>query len=401
MEGYKIVGLSPSVAGREYALTDRLLIGRADDNDIIIHAPGVSRHHSEIIAKSDKVTIKDLGSANGTRVNGELIITRDLKAGDRIRIADVEFIFVAPQPEAAAPSPSVEPPAAAGEATAFIDMSSVVGGEEPPQAEATSFVDMSQVIGKEGGPPAGEATSFVDMSQVLKGSDAPAPPAAEATSFVDMAEVLGKKGPAEPPAAEATSFVDMSQVLKGSDAPAPPAAEATSFVDMSEVLGKKPEAPAPSAPTPPPSPAPKPAAPQAAPVPPPSGLTAEKSHFILVYKIGGKEKRFHVPKGSVLVGRDPSCDVVIDDPSVSAKHAVFSFDGYSLTVEDAGGASGVFVNLEKVMVARVLRPGDEILLGRISLYCRRDVPEESRIIKIEKKKGGFFRWLLRLFGLGK
>ncbi|RKY21993.1 MAG: hypothetical protein DRP90_01510 [Planctomycetota bacterium] len=378
MEGYKIVGLSPSVAGREYVLTDRLLIGRADDNDIIIHAPGVSRHQSEIIAKSDKVTIKDLGSANGTRVNGELIIARDLKAGDRIRIADVEFVFVAPQPETAAPSPSVEPPAAAGEATAFIDMSSVVGGEEPPQAEATSFVDMSQVIGKEGGPPAGEATSFVDMSQVLKGSDAPAPPAAEATSFVDMSEVLGKKGAAEPPAAEATSFVDMS-----------------------EVLGKKGKAPAPSAPTPPLSPAPKPAAPRTASVPAPSGLAAEKSHFILVYKLGGKEKRFHVPKGSVLVGRDPSCDVAIDDPSVSAKHALFSFDGYSLTVEDAGGASGVFVNLEKVVTARVLRPGDEILLGRISLYCRRDVPEESRIIRIEKKKGGFFRWLLRLFGLGK
>lgn len=52
---------------------DTVKIGRSSDNDEIITQGEVSRHHCELFCKNNKVFIKDLGSLNGTKVNGEKI----------------------------------------------------------------------------------------------------------------------------------------------------------------------------------------------------------------------------------------------------------------------------------------------------------------------------------------
>jgi len=54
---------------------NRLQIGRAFDNEIILDAPGVSRHHAELVYENGdgQPTINDLGSTNGTFVNGEFL----------------------------------------------------------------------------------------------------------------------------------------------------------------------------------------------------------------------------------------------------------------------------------------------------------------------------------------
>jgi two-component system response regulator AtoC len=51
----------------------KLRIGRAEDSDIILASPSVSRNHAVIAIKMNAVTIKDMGSANGTRINGKRI----------------------------------------------------------------------------------------------------------------------------------------------------------------------------------------------------------------------------------------------------------------------------------------------------------------------------------------
>src|SRR5688572_19817114 len=69
-------------------------IGRASDCAIPIKDRYLSRKHAEIVAVGGAWVLKDLGSANGTYLNGSRV-DRDspLKAGDRIRLGDTEIVF--------------------------------------------------------------------------------------------------------------------------------------------------------------------------------------------------------------------------------------------------------------------------------------------------------------------
>jgi pSer/pThr/pTyr-binding forkhead associated (FHA) protein len=61
---------------------------------VILQDPTVSRHHAWIKAEEDRFLIFDVGSANGTFVNGERIEEpRQLENGDAIRFGDAEFVF--------------------------------------------------------------------------------------------------------------------------------------------------------------------------------------------------------------------------------------------------------------------------------------------------------------------
>ena len=72
------------------------VIGRDDAADILLDDPGISRRHSEIRVTYDGphqvITIRDLGSTNGTFVNGDPIGTAHLSEGDRITIGRTHLI---------------------------------------------------------------------------------------------------------------------------------------------------------------------------------------------------------------------------------------------------------------------------------------------------------------------
>ena len=68
-------------------------IGRTKDNLIRVDEPAVSRRHAQISLTSDGYVLRDLGSENGTYVNGERSETRVLAEGDRIQIGTVRFVF--------------------------------------------------------------------------------------------------------------------------------------------------------------------------------------------------------------------------------------------------------------------------------------------------------------------
>ena len=68
-------------------------IGRETDNNIVIEADGLSRHHAKLIKQTDgNWLLKDLGSTNGCRVNEELIEgERLLENGDIVALGDQNF----------------------------------------------------------------------------------------------------------------------------------------------------------------------------------------------------------------------------------------------------------------------------------------------------------------------
>jgi hypothetical protein len=76
--------------GREYiAITQEIRVGRHPENSILLRDPKVSRFHAIIYYKGTRLILEDLGSTNGTRVNGEIIIKkRTLSSGDLIKIGE-------------------------------------------------------------------------------------------------------------------------------------------------------------------------------------------------------------------------------------------------------------------------------------------------------------------------
>ena len=70
-------------------------IGQQEDGEVVLPFDTVSRRHAEIeVSKGGRVLIRDLDSTNGTWVNDQRVEGQStLRAGDRVRIADVEFVY--------------------------------------------------------------------------------------------------------------------------------------------------------------------------------------------------------------------------------------------------------------------------------------------------------------------
>jgi len=74
-------------AGHTYRATESALrMGRSPDNDLILRDPATSGHHARVERRGEQFWIVDLGSTNGTLVNGEPIQEKELKHDDRITI---------------------------------------------------------------------------------------------------------------------------------------------------------------------------------------------------------------------------------------------------------------------------------------------------------------------------
>jgi hypothetical protein len=81
-------------AGSAYDLSDGALLGRGDQADIRLEDGFASARHARLVPQGDVMVLEDLGSTNGTYLNGEpLRGPQPLHAGDRIRIGDSEFSF--------------------------------------------------------------------------------------------------------------------------------------------------------------------------------------------------------------------------------------------------------------------------------------------------------------------
>ncbi len=89
-------GVSGSTFGKNYPLQGVQVIGRHSDCDICLPADEVSRRHAKITVTPVGLMIEDLGSSNGTFVNGERVSSAELKAGDELRLDMVRLLVQTP-----------------------------------------------------------------------------------------------------------------------------------------------------------------------------------------------------------------------------------------------------------------------------------------------------------------
>src|SRR5213596_1135400 len=82
------------ISGTAHELVgDLITIGRAPDNTIVIGDPSVSSRHAQLQRVGETYRLKDLGSTNGTRVNGIPTTEAALRFDDRIRFGAVEASY--------------------------------------------------------------------------------------------------------------------------------------------------------------------------------------------------------------------------------------------------------------------------------------------------------------------
>jgi len=91
----RLVVVTTTLGGAEF-MVDRpsMVIGRTEENDIIINHPSISRHHAKIVCDGDRYTVVDLQSANGVRVGGESYERVDVQPGDVVELGHVKLRLV-------------------------------------------------------------------------------------------------------------------------------------------------------------------------------------------------------------------------------------------------------------------------------------------------------------------
>ena len=95
MSNPKLIVLSEQLRGQVFELTgDTYSIGRVEERDICIVDATVSTHHADLVRNDDGLyTVKDLGSTNGSRVNGMRIEEQMLVNSDILQIGSIEMLF--------------------------------------------------------------------------------------------------------------------------------------------------------------------------------------------------------------------------------------------------------------------------------------------------------------------
>lgn len=90
-----------------------------------------------------------------------------------------------------------------------------------------------------------------------------------------------------------------------------------------------------------------------------------------VRSAGGEVSSFASLMGPVVIGRSHEADLVIDDPFASDFHArVAPQDDATFRIQDLGSTNGTFVNGERLAATAIVRPGDEIQIGRTIMGIR-------------------------------
>jgi pSer/pThr/pTyr-binding forkhead associated (FHA) protein len=88
-----LVGIGGPVAGQVHPLRVENVIGRSSSTDIMVPSANLSRRHTRVLFVAGEFVLEDLGSTNGSRVNGSLVHSAKLADGDRIELGDALFRF--------------------------------------------------------------------------------------------------------------------------------------------------------------------------------------------------------------------------------------------------------------------------------------------------------------------
>jgi len=93
---WQLKAMTGTISGKMFQVDGTTVLGRDPGCDIVITGPHVSRRHAEISIRSGHLWVKDLGSSNGSFLNGKRTEESQLKHGDEVKFDAVTFKVVGP-----------------------------------------------------------------------------------------------------------------------------------------------------------------------------------------------------------------------------------------------------------------------------------------------------------------
>jgi pSer/pThr/pTyr-binding forkhead associated (FHA) protein len=317
--------LEGPAAGRTIAIRAEVVLGRGEGIELTIADDEMSRRHARVVPDDSGAIVEDLGSLNGTFVNGERIGSpRRLVSGDRIKVGTSILRFVA------APAPARAQEIASPDVTRAHE---IVAPDDATRARDVPIAS----------PDVTRAREIVAPDDATRARDVPiaSPDVTRAREIVAPADVTAAR---DVPIAGA----DVSQT-RIRDVVAPP--------------GVPPAGPTP--PGVPPPEAPQTAAGQLRVV---KGATT--SHVVPVVN-------------GLALGRDPACDIVFNDEEISRRHAQIAVGGGQVTLEDQNSTNGTFLDGERVLGSHRLEDGDRIELGSAVLDYEAPALQTTRVRRVQ------------------
>jgi len=96
----------------------------------------------------------------------------------------------------------------------------------------------------------------------------------------------------------------------------------------------------------------------------------------------GRKMIFPLVQAKTTIGREPGCDIVLEDDEVSRQHAIIGIIGDTIKLRDHHSTNGVFINNERVTDTVELKAGDEIIIGA-NMFHLREAPAAAAGINYE------------------
>lgn len=128
--GWALKANHTALANRVFPLKDITVIGRSAECDISLAAAHLSRRHAQLQIIDGVLFVKDLGSANGTFLNGKQVMEARVKRGDELRFDALTFGVMGPADEMAKTTVRAVPQASAPIASKPISAKPVVQNEK-------------------------------------------------------------------------------------------------------------------------------------------------------------------------------------------------------------------------------------------------------------------------------
>ena len=96
----QLIGMSTEIKGKPFELTqDEIVIGRRKENTIVLDHGSVSGRHCAIRREGARSLVRDLGSTNGTRLNGrDVKVEQRLRPKDLLQVGTLELIYDSDEP---------------------------------------------------------------------------------------------------------------------------------------------------------------------------------------------------------------------------------------------------------------------------------------------------------------
>jgi len=365
--------LKPLAGGASVQISGEVLIGRSEDCDLVLKGGYPSRKHARLFFREGAARLEDLGSSNGTFVNGERITGAvALKHGDRVRFDILEFDFLSAPvqadmtqlrslagrtevrrpPETARPVEAARPPETARPQEAARPAEPVSPAEAARPEKAAKPQEAGKPAQVPGPPEAARPAEAARPQEAGKPAEAPRPQEAGKPAEAATSAEAARPGAAPRPAAPAGpaprkpgAWVDPDAHPEGG----------TKFLTREEIEALRTQSA-------------------------PPGAGKKIDHPCLEVCSGqsrGQQLKLETGGGQSEwgVGSDAEREIVLGDEGVSAYHAKIVHLGKTWKLIDQMSANGTWVNGRKASIS-YLNPGDRIKFGPVE--CVFHAPATTR-----------------------